>query len=263
MNPLLLALAVVGAGFTVLGVLVARGRLASTGLYARRYALLFFGPALLLLGTMDWVTQVVATPVVSTAHRLVFFLFLVAGVISVQGPRWRTAGPPPPTDPPTLHLEPWDDSGLQLLRDCNSPEMTEYLGGPESEEKLLDRHRRYLTYTGNGAWSFRIVFEGDNVGSVNYWDDDDNYEMGWAIAPLYQGLGFAKEAVALALAHAATGSHSTVHAMPHIDNAASNAVARSAGFVNLGQRRIEYPVGHFMIANDWVFDLRQLQGRSN
>jgi hypothetical protein len=39
----------------------------------------------------------------------------------------------------TLKLEPWDRSGLQLLRDCNTPAMTEFLGGPESDEKLLDR----------------------------------------------------------------------------------------------------------------------------
>jgi RimJ/RimL family protein N-acetyltransferase len=164
----------------------------------------------------------------------------------------------------SFELEPWNDSGLELLRLCNSPEMTEYLGGPESEDKLLDRQRRYLGYTGTGAWAFRVVFDGENVGSVNYWDDEEHYEMGWAIAPPYQRLGFAKDAVVLALAHAAaTRGHTTVHALPHVDNAASNAVASSVGFVNLGQRRIEYPVGHFMMANDWVYDLAKLQSSAN
>ena len=41
-----------------------------------------------------------------------------------------------------------------------------------------------------------------------------------------------------------------------IDNDASNGVARSAGFTLLRQLEIEYPPGHTMQANEWVFDLR-------
>jgi RimJ/RimL family protein N-acetyltransferase len=164
----------------------------------------------------------------------------------------------------TLRLEPWDESGLQLLRDCHSPEMTAYLGGPESDEKLLDRQRRYLSYTGNGAWALRIVVDGETVGSVNYWEDDEDYEMGWAVAQRYQGRGFATQGVALALAcAAASATRGRVRANPSVDNAASNAVARRAGFINLGPHSIEYPPGQFMLANEWVFDLDKLQHGTN
>ncbi len=35
---------------------------------------------------------------------------------------------------PIVELEPYSESDLPLLERANSPEMTEHLGGPESEE---------------------------------------------------------------------------------------------------------------------------------
>ena len=40
---------------------------------------------------------------------------------------------------------------LSLLRQANTPEMTAHLGGPETEDKLLDRNRRYLQRDDPGA----------------------------------------------------------------------------------------------------------------
>lgn len=165
-----------------------------------------------------------------------------------------------------LTLETWDESGLEILELCNLPEMTLYLGGPESAEKLADRHRRYLNFTSTGrdAWPMRVVVDGQTVGSVGYWDDEDAFEMGWAIATEHQGQGFALAAVTLALDHAAAnGLHASMTANPGVTNGASNAVARKAGFRLTGEHEIEYPPGSFMLANCWKYDLTQREHGSN
>ena len=41
-------------------------------------------------------------------------------------------------------LEPWSEGDLGLLRRLNAPEMTEHLGGPETEAKVVERHERGL-----------------------------------------------------------------------------------------------------------------------
>jgi len=165
-----------------------------------------------------------------------------------------------------LTLEHWDDSGWEILQRCNTPEMTVYLGGPESAEKLADRHRRYQNFaeTGRDAWPHRVLLDGEAVGSVTYWDDETAFEMGWAIVPEYQGRGLARASVELALDHAAAnGLFDTVTANPGVANLASNAVARSAGFVLQGQHDIEYPIGTMMLANLWRYDLAQRKRGTN
>ena len=159
-----------------------------------------------------------------------------------------------------LELGPWTEGSLELLRRCNTPAMTSYLGGPETEQKLISRHVRYLSYAQDDpvvAWPLRVLVDGDAVGSVNYWRTDDGYEMGWAIAPEHQNRGYARSAVLAALDHArGQGITGRFHATPSADNAASNGVARAAGFTLLRAVEIEYPPGHTMQANDWVLDLR-------
>ena len=157
-----------------------------------------------------------------------------------------------------LTLETWDESGWDLLERCNTPAMTVYLGGPESAQKLADRHSRYLNFakTGRDAWPLRVLLDGEPVGSVGYWDDETAFEMGWAIVPEFQGRGLARESVGLALDHAAAnGLHDSVTANPGVTNLASNAVAHSAGFVLQKQHEVEYPIGTMMLANLWRYDL--------
>lgn len=48
-------------------------------------------------------------------------------------------------------------------------------------------------------------------------------------------------------------------AFPRVDNIASNALARSAGFVNTGVEDFEYPKGVPITVNAWAFDLRTLR----
>ena len=46
-----------------------------------------------------------------------------------------------------------------------------------------------------------------------------------------------------------------LHAFPSVANAASNAVCRKVGFVELGECDFEYPAGHPIRCNDWRLDL--------
>jgi RimJ/RimL family protein N-acetyltransferase len=159
-------------------------------------------------------------------------------------------------------IEPWTDADLPLLRAQNTPEMTRYLGGPESEEKLLDRHRRYV----EGNEMFRVVLLPERVvaGSTGYWEKnwqgEDVYETGWAVLPEFQGRGIAAAAVrAIAAQAAAAGTRRYLHAYPSVDNGPSNAVCRKAGFELLGEYDFEYPPGHALRCNDWRLDLNGLR----
>lgn len=159
-----------------------------------------------------------------------------------------------------LELATWTEESLELLRRCNSPEMTVFLGGPEPEQKLIGRHVRYLSYLQDAtaeAWPLRAMVDGEAVGSIGYWVTDEGYEIGWAIVPEHQGKGHATAAVLAALDHARSqGFTGRFVACPSIDNAPSNGVAKSAGFTLLRQLEIEYPPGHLMQANEWIFDLK-------
>ena len=161
----------------------------------------------------------------------------------------------------TLELKPWTEDAYELLKLANSPGMTEHLGGPESPEKLLDRQQRYLRYSAEGtyAWVFQLVIDGVPVGSVNYWEDEDFYEMGWAISPQFHGLGYATAGVLAALQHAkANGTRPRVRAVPRVTNLGSNGVARKAGFALVDTRPMEYPAGVFELSNVWEFNLSRL-----
>jgi len=165
-----------------------------------------------------------------------------------------------------LTLEPWTDSRFTVLEACNSAEMTAFLGGPESDEKLADRHRRYLNFvsTGHDAWPFCAMLDGEAIGSIGYWQDEGAYEIGWAVIPQFQGRGLATAAVSLALDDAAArGGFATMTACPGVTNVASNALAQRLGFELVGEETIEYPPGTFMQANRWNYDLTQRQSGSH
>ena len=165
-----------------------------------------------------------------------------------------------------LDLRLWSDGDLGVLWAINTPSMKRHLGGPETEQQLLRRHRRYLDETATGTLMMYVVCRaGEAIGSVGYWpvehDGESVYEAGWNVIPRHQGRGFATEAVRLMLADAARrGTRPAVHAYPSTDNAASNATCRSAGFRLLGQRDHEFPRGRWFRANDWRYDLDPRSG---
>ena len=164
----------------------------------------------------------------------------------------------------SVRLDPWGPHDLPLLRRLlGDPAMTEYIGGPESEEKLAERQGRYeASADSDTTWVFKVVDDetGEAMGSVAYWErvwrGDAVWEIGWSVAPEFQGRGIAGLATALALDHARERSrHRFVHAYPSVENAPSNAICRKLGFELLGSMEFEYPKGQFMQCNDWRFDL--------
>jgi len=162
----------------------------------------------------------------------------------------------------TVTIEKWGEGDLPLLELSNEPAMMQYLGGPETHEKLLVRQERYLDGWRTGtSFMFRIEADGEPVGGIGYWPTDWEgelmYETGWSVHTAHQGRGYATSALLLVIEHAARYGHTdTLHAMPRADNAASNAVCRKAGFTLLGEVDDEYPPGNPIRSNDWSFDLR-------
>jgi RimJ/RimL family protein N-acetyltransferase len=156
---------------------------------------------------------------------------------------------------------PWSEDDLPLLVRLNAAEMTEHLGGPETEEQVLVRHERYLVAE-FGIFKAILEPEGVGVGNVNFWDRKwkgvQVYEMGWGVVPEFQGRGIASAMVAQAVELArATHRWAAIHAFPSVDNPPSNAVCRNVGFALRGVERFEYPKGHWMQCNDWRLGLRQ------
>ena len=165
---------------------------------------------------------------------------------------------------PDVALRPWAEGDLPLLeRVMGDPAMTAHLGGPESPEKLRQRHQRYCRIGDSGKGQmFAIVVGPDLVaaGSVGYWEREEQgqqvWEVGWSVLPEFQGQGLATRATALAVASARTeGTHRFMHAYPSVDNTPSNALCRKLGFTLAGESEFEYPPGHLMRCNIWYLDL--------
>ncbi|MFJ9460746.1 GNAT family N-acetyltransferase [Kitasatospora sp. NPDC101447] len=178
-----------------------------------------------------------------------------------------------------VRIEPWTDADLALLRRVNTPEMKKHVGGPETEEQLLVRHRRYLDFVPSGlGCMYRIVLvpdgapalgeaaagervTGEPVGTVGYgtrtWAGETVHEMGWNVLPGHQGRGIAVAATRAAVAAARReAAQRYLHAFPSVDNPASNAVCAKAGFTLLGETEFEFPPGRFMRSHNWRVDLR-------
>jgi RimJ/RimL family protein N-acetyltransferase len=164
----------------------------------------------------------------------------------------------------SVHLEPWSAGDLPLLRQTlGDPEMTKHLGGPESEEKLLERQGRFerLAASGQGRM-FKIVDgeTGEAAGSVGYWHRDwrgaEIYEIGWMVIRAFQGRGIAAAATEQAIARARSDrDRRWMHAFPSVENAPSNAICRKLGFELAEEIEFEYPPGSMMRCNDWRLEL--------
>jgi RimJ/RimL family protein N-acetyltransferase len=163
-----------------------------------------------------------------------------------------------------VDIRQWSDSDLPLLeRLMGDPDMTEHIGGPETPEKIRERHKRYCQSSTSGKDPmFVIVFgpEKTATGSIGYWEKEWQgqtvWETGWSILPEFQGRGIATRATALIVERARTeAKHRYIHAFPSIDNAPSNAICRKAGFIFHEEVNFEYPLGNIMRCNDWCLDL--------
>ncbi|MFJ1757993.1 GNAT family N-acetyltransferase [Kitasatospora sp. NPDC088134] len=167
-----------------------------------------------------------------------------------------------------ISLEPWSDAHLDLLRRINTPLMRRHVGGPETPEQLLVRHRRYLELPSRGGVMFAVLVDGAPAGSIarhrREWRGAEIHETGWNVLPEFQGRGVAVAAgralladlrAAVAADPAAPG---VLHAFPAVDNAPSNALCARLGFTDAGPCAFEYPQrsGRFLHSNDWHLALR-------
>lgn len=167
----------------------------------------------------------------------------------------------------TIWLEQWGADDLPVLERSNTPEMTVFLGGPETSEQLTTRHARFLHLWETGeARMFRIMLAGTEqpVGSVGYWkkhwNGQDVYETGWSVHSAYQGQGVASRALVDCVHHAAVnGDRELVVAFPRTDNSASNALCRRVGFTLHSEVDFEYPKGNPIRSNAWVYELPRQQ----
>ena len=164
----------------------------------------------------------------------------------------------------TVDLRPWSDRDLELLeRLMGDPVLTEHLGGPETPQKIRERHERYCR-TGQSSLDriFVIVVgtERAAAGSIGYWQKEWQgqyvWETGWSVLPEFQGQGIATRAIAKIVEQARSErKYRSLHAFPSVDNAPSNAICRKAGFTLQGQFDFEYPPGHPLRCSDWCLDL--------
>ena len=100
----------------------------------------------------------------------------------------------------------------------------------------------------------------EGVGIVGYWHHE------WQGEPALEAAGRSRPSTAgrasprprrraLLDAARAAGETLPVHAYPRVDNPASNAVCRKAGFRLLGAGDFEVAPGRVLHTNDWVAEL--------
>jgi hypothetical protein len=99
---------------------------------------------------------------------------------------------------PAVRLQEWTQADLSLLRAANAPAMMAHLGGPETEDQLLDRHQRYLQSEepGAGRMYALVLPDGGRAGIIGYWErtwqDALVYETGWGVLPAGGAHGIAR-----------------------------------------------------------------------
>ena len=162
-----------------------------------------------------------------------------------------------------MELRPYAEGDLPLTEALETdPEVMQELGGRRTSEDLRRAHRNRVTPTAAGEqWWFVIVPEpgGPGAGQIGIWehewDGDRIHEIGWTLLPAFQGRGIASRALDMLLERARqAGSIDTIHALPGVTNAPSNALCRKFGFELVEEREIEF-LGRPLQVNHWVLEL--------
>ncbi|GAW40410.1 Acetyltransferase family protein [Brevundimonas sp. SH203] len=126
--------------------------------------------------------------------------------------------------------------GLWSNEDFTRHIMGRALGAEEVWFRLL-RDIGHWTALGHGNWSIRLKDGGAYVGSVGVLDYRrelepalDAPELGWGVAPAFQGMGYAAEAVSAALAWTEAAGMARTVCMIAPENLASLKLAARVGF---------------------------------
>ncbi|MGY0459585.1 GNAT family N-acetyltransferase [Kitasatospora sp. cg17-2] len=168
--------------------------------------------------------------------------------------------------PPLIRIAPWTNTDLDLLHLMNTPRMTQYLGGPESEQQIRARHHAYLHNrqidgeSSGRRFSIILLPDHEKVGTIGYWESRRNgapvYEIGWRVIPGAQRRGVATTAGAAAIARAKRESgHRYLHAFTVTGNVASHATCRRIGFTHIAERQITDLSGNRYQCDEWRLDL--------
>ncbi|MFB8146112.1 GNAT family N-acetyltransferase [Microbacterium sp. NPDC056003] len=130
-----------------------------------------------------------------------------------------------------ITLAPWRADDLEVLRRANTAELTRFLGGPEPEEALAQRHAEYL----DGESMFRVEGDGVTLGYAGWWEQEHEgapaYEVGCVIEPAWQGRGVASAVLTEVVRRAVeSGDGRPIVGYAHVGNKASHALCRRVGF---------------------------------
>ncbi|WP_218869270.1 GNAT family N-acetyltransferase [Microbacterium sp. AK009] len=161
----------------------------------------------------------------------------------------------------TVILRPWAPEHLPLLLAADTADMTRFLGGSEGEDAVLRRHQNYLrSRDGGQEWMFAIEADGEGAGGIGFWttehDGEAAYEVGWNVLPAWQGRGIAREALSIVvdILRSDVPPLPRAYAYPSVDNAPSNALCRSAGFADHGERDFPFR-GTVLRTRVWALEL--------
>ncbi len=111
---------------------------------------------------------------------------------------------------------------------------------------------------------FVILLGAEPAGSIGYWKvhwkDQDVWETGWFVLPEAQGQRVAARALALLIddVRRHPERRGSLVAFPSVENPASNAVCRRAGFEQTGSTTETFR-GAELTVNEWVLDLTALR----
>jgi RimJ/RimL family protein N-acetyltransferase len=164
----------------------------------------------------------------------------------------------------SVELRSWQSHDLTLLqRLMGDPKMTVYLGGTETSEQIINRHKRYCETGTSGKGEMFVILSGTEAkpaGSIGFWEKPWQgeliWEIGWSVLPEFQGQGIATKAVIMLIEKIRRLQNPRIiHAFPAKDNLPSNALCRKLGFILTNDVEFEYPPGNWMQCKDWHLNL--------
>lgn len=164
-----------------------------------------------------------------------------------------------------VRIPPYSEADFWVLeRTLGDQTQTTHLGGPDSKERLENRHRKFVALSADPhagcIFVIMIGMQNDTAGTVGYWERDFDgekvWETGWTVLPEFQRRGIATAATGLLIEQLTKlRGYRYLYAYPSVDNHPSNAICRKLGFSLLESSNFEYYPGNILHCNIWRLDL--------